>query len=214
MLEIGGSKSKLAFSDGVAFVPPNNEYLAACNFELGSVSFFRRVSPSPIGFEGTPDFELKHPSIYRPDGLAFSRRGKWLAIANHGNNTVVVFQRRNKFLSGSKLEYGPEPVTIIKDPQLRYPHSVAFTPRTNHLIVTNAGANYFSAYEPRRHYFETRWPQSPILQKAVGSEETFREVNSANKMEGGPKGIAIHNNNLAVCSPEFGVKIYSFREVF
>jgi hypothetical protein len=31
-------------------------------------------------------------------------------------------------------------------------------------------------------------------------------------MEGGPKGVAIHQNNLAVCSPQIGVKIYSFRE--
>jgi hypothetical protein len=31
-------------------------------------------------------------------------------------------------------------------------------------------------------------------------------------MEGGPKGVAVYNNSLAVCSPEIGVKIYAFRE--
>lgn len=213
VFEISGQESKLAFSDGVAFVPPNNEYLAACNLERGTITFYRRISLSPIRFDVIPDFELKHPSVHNPDGLAFSRCGKWLAVANHGNNSVCIFRRRNKILSNGKLRYGPEPVTIIEDPQLRYPHSVAFTPQTGHLIVTNAGANYFSVYEPRRRHFRRQWSQSPMSQMIVGPEDTFRAINSQNKMEGGPKGVAIHKNNLAVCSPEFGVRIYAFRAV-
>jgi hypothetical protein len=210
--EISGPQSKLAYSDGVAFVPPNNDYLAACNLELGTILFFRRISRSPVAFEETPEFELKHPSVFHPDGLGFSRCGRWLATANHGKRSVSIFQRRNRILSGGKLIYGPEPVTVIQDPQLRYPHSVAFTPRTNHLIVTNAGANYFNVYEPRPHYFGMQWSQSPVAQVIAHEDEAFQEVNTANKMEGGPKGVAIHKNNLAVCSPQIGVKIYSFRE--
>jgi hypothetical protein len=38
------------------------------------------------------------------------------------------------------------------------------------------------------------------------------EINSKSKMEGGPKGVAIENHSVAVCSPEFGIKIFSFRE--
>jgi hypothetical protein len=57
-----------------------------------------------------------------------------------------------------------------------------------------------------------RWVQSPVLQKAVGPDSLFKEVNARNKMEGGPKGIAIHKNKVALCSPEYGIKIYSFRE--
>ena len=211
VFEIKGPQSKLAFSDGVAFVPPDNEYLAACNLELATISFFRRDSLSPIGFEGAPEFELKHASIFNPDGLGFSRCGKWLAVANHGKQTVSIFQRRNKLLSGGKLVYGPEPVTVLEDPQFRYPHSVAFT-RTNHLVVTNAGANYFSVYAPRRHFYGMRWSQTPVSQVIAHEDDAFREVNTANKMEGGPKGVAIHENELAVCSPQIGVKIYSFRE--
>jgi hypothetical protein len=51
-----------------------------------------------------------------------------------------------------------------------------------------------------------------VLQKTVGPDSIFRKVNAANKMEGGPKGVAVSKNNLAVCSPELGIKIYSFRE--
>ena len=212
VFEICGPRTNLKFSDGVAFVPPNNGFLAACNLEVGSISFFRNVSRSPITFELEPVFELKHRSLSHPDGLAFSRCGRWLAIANHGNHSISVFARRNRVLSGGKPRYGPEPLTILRDPGLRHPHSVAFTPETNHLVVTNAGANYFSVYEPRSHNFRMHWSQSPVVQKAVGPEQAFKEVNARNKMEGGPKGIAIHRSSLAICSPEHGVKIYSFRE--
>ena len=211
VFEIYGPKTKLKFSDGVAFVPPNNDYLAACNLEIGSVSFYRRTSHSPIAFELEPLFELKHRSLSNPDGLAFSPCGRWLAIANHGNHSVSIFQRRNRVISGGKLRYGPKPVTIIKDPGLRHPHSVAFT-AANHLVVTNAGANYISVYEPQSHNFRMRWSQSPIARKTVGPDRIFKEVNARNKMEGGPKGIAIHNRSLAICSPEYGIKIFAFRE--
>lgn len=212
VFNISGPETKLAFSDGVAFVPPYNEYLAACNLERATIAFFRRSSLSPLSFDHSPEFELKHSSVFNPDGLAFSRSGKWLAIANHGNQTVSIFQRRNQLFSGCKLSYGPEPMTVIDDMQLHYPHSVAFTPRTNHLVVTSAGANYFSVYRPRRNHFGMRWSQLPVAQVIVHDDDEFRKVNTANKMEGGPKGVAIYRNSLAVCSPQIGVKIYSFHE--
>ena len=40
----------------------------------------------------------------------------------------------------------------------------------------------------------------------------LKEVNARNKMEGGPKGVTVHGSHLALCSPEYGVKIYRFRE--
>jgi DNA-binding beta-propeller fold protein YncE len=209
--EIRGPETGLDYTDGVAFVPPNNDYLAACNLRASKIVFYRKAPGSSIGFNLEPDFELKY-GVHRPDGLAFSQCGTWLAIANHGNHTVSIYQRRKSILSRLKLKYGPRPVTIIKDPGFRYPHSVAFTPETNHLVVTNAGANYFSVYRPKRRFSKMRWSQSPVLQKIIGPDNIFQEVNARNKMEGGPKGVAIHKNCLAVCSPEHGIKIYSFRE--
>jgi hypothetical protein len=155
---------------------------------------------------------VKLPSGFDPDGLAFSRFGRWLATANHGKHSVSIFQRGNSIAAGGKFIYGPKPVALIEDPQFRYPHSVAFTPRTNHLIVTNSGANYFTVYQPRPDDYGMRWAQSPVAQVIVHEDEAFQSVNMANKMEGGPKGVAVHGNNLAVCSPQIGVKIYCFRE--
>lgn len=211
--EICGPTTRLKYTDGVAFVPPNNDYLAACNLQTGTVCFYRKTSSSPLRFDLQPVFELRHRSIVQPDGLAFSRSGEWLALANHGKHSVSIFQRRHRNASPERVEYGPGPVTVIKDPGLHYPHSVAFSPETNHLVVTNAGANYFSAYAPTKGFWNMRWSQSPVARQIVGPDVLFREVNAQNKMEGGPKGIAIHQNTLAVCSPEYGVKIYSLREL-
>ena len=212
VFEISGPRSKLDYSDGVAFVPPDNDYIAACNLEVENISLFRRAPDSPVGFELDPAFDLRHDSLSHPDGLAFSRCGTWLAIANHSNHSVSVFSRREGIPSTGGLEYGPDPVMIVKDPTLRFPHSVAFTPESNHLVVTNAGANYFNVYEFTRNDLGVSWSQSPVSQTIVGPDREFREINALNEMEGGPKGVAIHGNRLAVCSPEFGIKIYSFRE--
>jgi DNA-binding beta-propeller fold protein YncE len=211
VFEICGPEARLNYSDGVAFVPPDNDYLAACNLESSTITFYRKIPGAPIGFKLKPVFELKR-GLSGPDGLGFSQCGKWLAVANHGNHTLSIYRRRKRIFSRQNIKYGPRPVTLIEDPRLRHPHSVAFTPKTNHLVVTNAGANYFSVYQPQGHDTEMRWSQSPVLQQIIGPDEIFREVNARNKMEGGPKGIAIHENRLAICSPEHGVKIYSFRE--
>src|ERR1044071_7082297 len=81
VFEISGPDSQLDFSDGAAFVPPDDRYLAVCITLQGIIAFFKRRTPA--GFEGTPEFELRHPSISDPDGLAFSACGRWLALANH-----------------------------------------------------------------------------------------------------------------------------------
>jgi DNA-binding beta-propeller fold protein YncE len=206
VFEITGASTGLNFSDGVAFVPPDNEYVAVCNALIHKLTFYRKAPGPGIAFTSEPAFELQHRSINTPDGLAFTDCGRWLAVANHGNHTVSIHERRGDG------EYKARASTIIRDGGLRYPHSVAFTPKTNHLVVTSAGANYFSVYESVRGWFGTRWSRSPVLRQIVGPDDVFQEVNSRNKQEGGPKGVAVHKNHIAVCSPEHGIRIYSFRE--
>lgn len=208
--EIGGPESELNYSDGVAFVPPRNDHIAVCNLLAGSIAFFRLISVAPVVCRMKPVFTMRHESLREPDGLAFSSCGRWLASANHGDSTVSVYQRRNRLLSGNRLRYGPKPVTVIRDGSLRFPHSVAFTPRSNALVVTNAGANYFTVYAKRPGRFRHDWDPVPVARHIVGDQAVFREINASNKMEGGPKGVAIHGDRLAICSPECGVKIYPF----
>ena len=121
--------------------------------------------------------------------------------------------RKSRRGAPGALAFHRRPTTVIKDDRFRYPHSVALTPQTNHLLVTNAGANYLCAYAPERGWFgRMGWSQRPVAQMIVQDDAAFREVNVANKMEGGPKGIAVHRDTVAVCSPQIGIKIYSFRE--
>src|SRR5262249_28390398 len=126
--------------------------------------------------------------------------------------TVSIFPRRLRLFSRNAYKYGPRPATIIRDPLLCHPHSVAFTPETNHLVVTNAGANYFSVYPAVGAGSKTRWSQSPALRQMIGPDSVFQKVNANNEMEGGPKGVAVHQASVAVCIAERGIKIYSFRE--
>jgi DNA-binding beta-propeller fold protein YncE len=205
--EISGTRSRLDFSDGVAFVPPLNDHLAACNLKFGTISFYRKRSDSPLAFDPSPCFEIWQ-GLAEPDGLAFSPSGEWLAVANHGNHTVSIFQRRRRIAARDGFRYGPAPTAIIADSGLRHPHSVAFT-AADHLVVTNAGANCFSVFAPTTIDGRTQWPLLPGGEQVVGSESGFRAINAANKMEGGPKGIAIHRDTLAVCSPQHGVLLYS-----
>lgn len=210
---IRGEKTKLRFSDGVAFVPPSYNHLAVCNLKTETISFYRLRSASPICFGLEPVFELRHRSLGKPDGLAFSGCGRWLAIANHGIHTVSIFARcRGMLFRGTSPRYGPDPVTVIEDATLRYPHSVAFTPGSNHLVVTNAGANYFSIYAPRGRGRYLRWSQVPLGQTVIGPDALFRQVNAGNEMEGGPKGVAVYRDSVAICSPIHGAKIYSLPE--
>ena len=58
--EIRGPETGLDYTDGVAFVPPNNDYLAACNLRASRIVFYRKAPGSSIGFNLEPDFELKY----------------------------------------------------------------------------------------------------------------------------------------------------------
>jgi hypothetical protein len=212
VFEIVGPESRLEFSDAVSFVPPQNDYLAACNLTLGTVSFYALLSHSPLRFATAPVFELKHPSLNQPDGLGFSNCGEWLAIANHGGGSVSIFRWQRRSFYRERPIYGPEPAATIEDGDLRYPHSVAFTTTGSHLAVTSAGANYLKVYRITDRGLAKEPLVEPVMKLMVNEESAFRAVNTQNKMEGGPKGIAIHGEELAVCSPEFGIKLYRYSE--
>jgi len=210
--EITGPKARLQGSDGVAFVPPDYEQLAVCNLEGGTITFYRMSSGSSLRFDIEPVFELRHATMVQPDGVAFSACGRWLATANHGNQSVSIFRRRRTNPVQGESKYWSNPVTVINDPDMRYPHSVAFCPRTDHLVVTNAGGNYFSVYAPTGHGPDRSWSQRPAFRQIVGDDREFHAINATNKMEGGPKGVATWADEVAVCTPQHGVRIYPRRE--
>jgi len=202
--ELSGPSAQLVWSDGVAFVP-GGQYLAACNLTANAVTFYSLRSRAPLAFSSAPELVLTDPSMCNPDGLGFSGDGRWLAVANHGNGTVTFFRRRR----GGRLAFS-RPATL-KHPDFRYPHSVAFTGR-GHIAVTNAGANYLNVFRFSGGLLGRRPALTPVAKLAINDDGAFRQINTHNKMEGGPKGVAIHGREIAVCSPEIGIKVYRFSE--
>lgn len=202
--ELSGAGSQLAWSDGVAFMP-GSEYLAACNLTANAVTFYALRSRAPLSFSAAPELVLTHPDMVNPDGLGFSADGRWLAVANHGGGTLTFFRRRR----GGGLRFS-RPATIAHA-DFRYPHSVAFT-SGGHIAVTNAGANYLNVFRFSGGLLGRRPALTLAAKLAINDDGAFREINAHNKMEGGPKGVAIHGREIAVCSPEIGIKVYGFSE--
>src|SRR5450759_341761 len=54
VFRICGPQTRLNFSDGVAFVPPKQNYLAACNLETDLISFYRKTRELPLRFKLKP----------------------------------------------------------------------------------------------------------------------------------------------------------------
>ena len=66
IFEISGHKSKLALSDGVAFVPPHDRYVAACNLQLGTIAFYRRISSNSLALQDQAGIRIEAPQSPRP----------------------------------------------------------------------------------------------------------------------------------------------------
>jgi len=212
--EIKGPESELDYTDGVAFVPPYGDFLAACNLLSDKVTFYRRVRSGKSAFENTPCFAMQGNGLAHPDGLALSSDGRYLATANHGNNSVTIFKRRHGGVAGS-LAFYPDPVSVIQDESIRYAHSVAFSPRHHHLILTNAGANYLNIYrcdDGSRPDDERTWSGTPTQQVLAGYESVFAAVNTCSNVEGGPKGVAIDQTTLAVVRTLVGLNLVPYTE--
>jgi hypothetical protein len=208
---IFGPQSQLSYTDGVAFVPPDDLYLAACNGHNGTITFHRRLSHHPLRYKTKPDFVLKSDTLVLPDGFGFSSCGQWLVSANHTSHCFSVF-RRQKRLFSRKIKFDSKSVNVMSAPDLRHPHSAVFTPGAGHIIGTLAGSNFFVVYASRTDQSDAAWTNEPVARITTNDPDVFRLVNSENAMEGGPKGVFADKNRIVVCNPEFGIKIFAYRE--
>jgi hypothetical protein len=123
-----------------------------------------------------------------PDGLAVSGDGEWLAVSNHNSHTVLIY-------ACAHMHEDADPVGILRG--VRYPHGIRFAPGDRQLLVADAAA-------PNVHVFSTsggdwngvRYPSASLR---VMDDETFA-AGRHNPQEGGPKGIDVRTNVLAVTS--------------
>jgi len=207
-----GPEVALNYSDGVAFAPPVGDVVAVCDLAGDKINFyqFNRDSTLPVN-PVRPAYTITGAHINQPDGIAFSRCGRFLACTNHNENSITVFERsatdsKNRYVFRQK----------IVDETLIFPHSVQFSPEHAHLLVTCAGANYINVYHrtskhEHKHDMEL-WSESADQQLLAGSKQAFNCSNSTNKMEGGPKGITMSKDFVAFCRPETGIEIYPYEE--
>jgi WD40 repeat protein len=204
-----GRRSGLGYCDGVKFVPPDGDFLAAVDLKHDRLTFHRKSRLFAGRFRRRPAFVLQGPEtrLAKPDGLSFTPDGALLAVTNHGGGTVTVYAR------GSAGAYGPAPVAEIGRGRLRYPHSVAFSPGGDHLAISDAGARRVSFWrrEPGDDPATARWSESPVCEIEACDPVAFEAKNRAEPKEGGPKGIAFGDDCFAVCSAGLGLRVHGVR---
>ena len=119
------------YVDAICFLPQDSPYFATANHHTSTISFYKTRLKSQTELHATPETTFFSPFLNGPEGIAFSACGCWLAVANHGNNTVAVFRRLYSSQAGSAPRFDPRPATLISDPEMNRPHSVAFSPVFN-----------------------------------------------------------------------------------
>jgi WD40 repeat protein len=206
---IRGRLSQLRHPDGVKFVPPDGDHLAAVNLTRSTVTFYRRSRLRRSRYASRACFVLEGPEtrLKEPDGLSFSDDGGLLAVANHGAGTVTVYAR-----SAHAPGYGPAPVAELggHPSSLRCPHSVAFSRGGTHLAVSNAGRRTVAVYRCGQGGDPASggWSESPVLEIEAFDPATFAAANQRDRREGGSKGLAFGTDCFGVCSPYFGLRVH------
>jgi hypothetical protein len=119
------------------------------------------------------------------DGIAISRDGRWIALADAGHNRVVVF-------SGD----GQGKTLILRDPRLHSPHGLCFSPSGGILYVSDAGHPLVHVFESRDGRWDCDMEYSSFSLPGI-SEEAFRKTKASVPEEfrhlvGGLKGLDIH----------------------
>ncbi len=132
---------------------------------MTSVSFGLSIDSNPT----TLILADRYSQLDRPEGVAFTPSGDYIAVANSLANTITFYRRIGE--QGSAYETRSR--FSIKGPQsqLDYPHDLSFSPDGNHLAVANRQGNAITIY--KKNLFRNYYDSTPI---AVISGESSQIV--------------------------------------
>ncbi len=161
-----------------------------CNNFAHSVT--RHILNGSNNFSVLSNDTLLSQGLDIPDGVAVNSDRRWIAISNHNEHSVFLYENTPRLNSRS------EPDGILRG--LNYPHGVRFTPDDNFVLVADAGAPYVHVYA--KNGTGWRGVHDPATKFRVMDETTYLR-GRRNPQEGGPKGIDIDNNmNVLVTTSE------------
>lgn len=124
-----------------------------------------------------------------PDGVTLSHNSQWIAISNHNDNSIFLYENTRELGPHSK------PSCILRG--VNCPHGLRFSADGQTLLVADAAAPFVYLYKSTN----VGWSGEcrPVTSFRVMNEECFTR-GQYNPQEGGPKGIDIdfHTGVLVV----------------
>lgn len=112
-----------------------------------------------------------------PDGMAFSRDQRWLAVSNHCGSVVYTYRRPLADAQAS-------PDGVLRG--VRFPHGLAYSADGRHLLVADSGAPFVHVYTGTDGAWEgVRYPAARVR---VMADAQF-EAGHLHVEEGGLKGL-------------------------
>lgn len=114
-----------------------------------------------------------------PDGVTVDPTGRWLAVSNHNNHALYLYENRDRL-----------DCTAAPDGQARgavFPHAARFTPDGRYLFLADAGSPYVWVYGQGEHGWSGA--QQPLHRLRVMTDETFERGKFGRGKDSGTKGV-------------------------
>lgn len=152
--------------------------LLVCNNYANTVS--RHVIDRADQCRAVASSVLLRRGLTTPDGVTVDPTGRWIAISNHGEHALNLYQNTEQLHCDAQ----PEGEARGAD----YPHAACFTPDGRFLLLADAGSPYVCIYAAR----EQGWSGAlqPTHKVRIMSDETFARGH-VRPDEGGAKGIDV-----------------------
>lgn len=162
--------------------------MCGCLDVLVCNNFTHQVTQHLVDLDGArPGAVAGSPLLARgldiPDGVAHSPDGRWIAVSNHNEHCVRLYDATRPL--------GPDAEPDARLLGVDYPHGLRFAAASQRLFVADAGAPFVHVYNcPDGRWQGERWHDSRVR---VLDDDTFLQGRS-NPQEGGPKGLDLDSS--------------------